>query len=209
MSLRFAYRLLPIICVAIIAVGSAHGEEPIPTPSEKMKDAVGKFNKAPASIGQSLQGLRDAAAAKLKETFGSSAKAEGKAAQPEDLKMPQKTSEMPAAPRALKEGSRDPFRPMTLRTKVSNRARENLSPLERFDLGQLKVVGIVWNMKEPQAMIEDTAGLGYVVRKGTAIGSNEGKVKAIQRDQIIVEENYEDAYGVQKKRDVSMRLSTE
>jgi type IV pilus assembly protein PilP len=76
-------------------------------------------------------------------------------------------------------------------------------------LGQLKVVGIVWNMKEPQAMIEDTAGLGYVVRKGTAIGSNEGKVKAIQRDQIIVEENYEDAYGVQKKRDVSMRLSTE
>jgi len=209
MSLRFAYRLLPIICVAIIAVGSAQGEEPIPTPSEKMKDAVGKFNKAPASIGQSLQGLRDAAAAKLKETFGSSAKAEGKAAQPEDLKMPQKTSEMPAAPRALKEGSRDPFRPMTLRTKVSNRARENLSPLERFDLGQLKVVGIVWNMKEPQAMIEDTAGLGYVVRKGTAIGSNEGKVKAIQRDQIIVEENYEDAYGVQKKRDVSMRLSTE
>jgi Tfp pilus assembly protein PilP len=209
MSLRVAYRLLPIICVAIIAVGSAQGEEPIPTPSEKMKDAVGKFNKAPASIGQSLQGLRDAAAAKLKETFGSSAKAEGKAAQPEDLKMPQKTSEMPAAPRALKEGSRDPFRPMTLRTKVSNRARENLSPLERFDLGQLKVVGIVWNMKEPQAMIEDTAGLGYVVRKGTAIGSNEGKVKAIQRDQIIVEENYEDAYGVQKKRDVSMRLSTE
>ena len=209
MSLRFAYRLLPIICVAIIAVGSAQGEEPIPTPSEKMKDAVGKFNKAPASIGQSLQGLRDAAAAKLKETFRSSAKAEGKAAQPDDLNMPQKTSEMPAAPRALKEGSRDPFRPMTLRTKVSNRARENLSPLERFDLGQLKVVGIVWNMKEPQAMIEDTAGLGYVVRKGTAIGSNEGKVKAIQRDQIIVEENYEDAYGVQKKRDVSMRLSTE
>ena len=209
MSLRVAYRLLPIICVAIIAVGSAQGEEPIPTPSEKMKDAVGKFNKAPASIGQSLQGLRDAAAAKLKETFGSSAKAEGKAAQPEDLKMPQKTSEMPAAPRALKEGSRDPFRPMTLRTKVSNRARENLSPLERFDLGQLKVVGIVWNMKEPQAMIEDTAGLGYVVRKGTAIGSNEGKVKAVQRDQIIVEENYEDAYGVRKKRDVSMRLSTE
>ena len=64
MSLRVAYSLLPIICVAIIAVGSAHGEEPIPTPSEKMKDAVGKFNKAPASIGQSLQGLRDAAAAK-------------------------------------------------------------------------------------------------------------------------------------------------
>ena len=58
-------------------------------------------------------------------------------------------------------------------------------------------------------MIEDTSGLGYVVRNGTAIGSNQGKVKAIQRNRIIVEENYEDAYGVPKKRDVSMRLSTE
>jgi Tfp pilus assembly protein PilP len=209
MTLRIAYRLLPTICLAMIAVSSARGQEPVPTPSEKMRDAVGKLNKAPASIGQSLQGLRDAAAEKLKETFGSGVKAEGKAAPPpENFNLPRKSAETPA-PHVLKEGTRDPFRPMTMRSRITKRPRENLSPLERFDLGQLKVVGIVWNIKEPQAMVEDTAGLGYVVRKGTAIGSNEGKVKAIQRDQIIVEENYEDAYGVQKKRDVSMRLSTE
>ena len=212
MSLRAAYRLLSIICVAIIAVGSAHGEEPIPTPSEKMKDAVGKFNKAPASIGQSLQGLRDAAAAKLKETFGSSAKAEGKAAQPEDLKMPQKTSEIPAAPRALKEGSRDPFRPMTLRTRVSNRARENLSPLEQKDLSQLNLVGIIANIKnikEPIALIEDTSGLGYTVKVGTPIGMNNGKVKAIYRNLIIVEESCEDAYGIRKLCEIRKMLPTE
>jgi type IV pilus assembly protein PilP len=209
MRLRPAHGLLPIICSAIIAGSLARGDEPIPTPSEKMKEAVGKLNKAPASIGQSLQGLRDAAVGKLKETLGSGAKAGSKAAPPVDLNLPQKSTETPAAPHVLKDGSRDPFRPMTLRTRVSKRPRENLSPLERFDLGQLKVVGIVWNISEPQAMVEDTAGLGYVVRKGTAIGSNEGKVKTIQRDRIIVEENYEDAYGMQKKRDVSMRLSTE
>src|SRR6267378_5369069 len=102
MSLRAAYRLLPIICVAIIAVGSVHGEEPIPTPSEKMKDAVGKLNKAPATIGQSLQGLRDAAAAKLKQTLGAGAKPDAKAA-PVDLDLPQKAAEIPAGASALKE----------------------------------------------------------------------------------------------------------
>ena len=60
-----------------------------------------------------------------------------------------------------------------------------------------------------RAMIEDTAGLGYVVKIGTPIGSNDGKVKTIHRDQIVIEENYTDAYGGQKKRDVRMRLSTE
>jgi type IV pilus assembly protein PilP len=208
MSLRAAYRLLPIICVAIIAVGPTHGEEPIPTPSEKMKDAVGKFNKAPASIGQSLQGLRDAAAAKLKQTFGSSAKADAKA-DSTDLKVPQKTSQTSAPAHMMKEGTRDPFRPMTLRTKVNTRARENLSPLERYELGQLKIVGIIWDIKEPRAMIEDTAGLGYVVKVGTPIGNNEGTVKAIHRDQIVVEEFSLDFYGNRKKRDTILKLSTE
>ena len=96
-----------------------------------------------------------------------------------------------------------------LQTGRINRQRENLSPLERFELGQLKIVGIVWDIKEPRAMIEDSAGLGYVVKIGTPIGSNDGKVKTIHRDQIVIEENYTDAYGGQKKRDVRMRLSTE
>ena len=110
---------------------------------------------------------------------------------------------------ALKEGGRDPFRPMTLRTKVNTRARENLSPLERLDLSQLKVVGIIWDIKEPRAMVEDTAGLGYVVKVGTPIGSNDGTVKAIHRNQVIVEESTADIYGVRRKRDVNMKLATE
>jgi Tfp pilus assembly protein PilP len=209
MSLRVAYRLLPIICVAIIAVGSAHGEEPIPTPSEKMKDAVGKFNKAPASIGQSLQGLRDAAAAKLKETFRSSAKAEGKAAQPDDLNMPQKTSEIPAAPRVLKEGSRDPFRSPQMPKRAITRVRENLSPLQQRDLSQFNLVGIVRGNKEPVAVMVDTAGVTYIVNVGTPIGLNDGTVKSISPDEVIMEEYCEDVYGARKKCVRSKRLKTE
>jgi Tfp pilus assembly protein PilP len=188
--------------------GALGAEEPIQTPSGQMKDAVEKLNKAPATIGKSLQGLTDAAKAKLQQTLGSKAKADSKV-EPVDLDLPQKTPELPAAAPALKENSRDPFRPSTLRTRVNTRVRENLSPLERFDLGQLKIVGIVWDIKEPRAMIEDAAGLGYVVKIGTPIGSNDGKVKAIRRDHVIVEESYEDAYGARKRRDVSMKLLTE
>jgi len=208
MKLRDIQKLALFIGFVSLAVWNAHAQEPTPTPSEKMKEAVGKLNKAPATIGQSLQGLRDAAAAKLKQTFGAGAKPDAKAATV-DLDVPQKAAEIPARVPALNESGRDPFRPMTLRSRVTSRRRENLSPLERFELSQLKIVGIVWDIKEPRAMIEDTAGLGYVVKIGTPIGSNDGKVKTIHRDQIVIEENYTDAYGGQKKRDVRMRLSTE
>lgn len=183
-------------------------EEAIQTPSGQMKEAVEKFNKAPATIGKSLQGLTDAAKGKLQQTFGTKAKTDSKV-EPVDLNLPQKTSEAPPAPPALKPNSRDPFRPTTLRTRVNSRARENVSPLERFDLGQLKIVGIVWDIKEPRAMVEDSTGLGYVVKVGTPIGNSDGKIKEIHREQVIVEEFYEDAYGARRKRDVSMKLLTE
>ena len=199
---------LILLWVVLAATVGFCAEEATRTPSEQMKDAVQKLNKAPATIGKSLQGLTEAARDKLQQTLGSKTKTEDKA-EPVDLRVPKTAAEKtPPAP-AMKAVSRDPFRPMTMRTRANARARENLSPLERFDLGQLKIVGIVWDLKEPRAIIEDPAGLGYMVRVGTAIGNSDGKVKAIHRNQIIVEEFYEDAYGARKQREVSMKLLSE
>jgi len=200
-------RLL-IFSLALGASGISSAQEPLRTPSEITKDAVDKFNNAPAAIGKSLQGLRDAAKDRLQQSLGSKSKAETKA-EPVDLNVPQKLPDSPKPAVVLKEGGRDPFRPMTLRTKVAPRNRENLSPLERLDLGQLKIVGIVWDIKEPRAMVEDTSGLGYTVKVGTPIGSNDGKVKAIHRNQILIEEISADIYGQRKSRDVSMKLATD
>jgi Tfp pilus assembly protein PilP len=204
-SLKLLSLLLLIAC-ELWTSRALSAQESGRTPSEKTKDAVDKFNNAPATIGKSLQGLRDAAKNKLQETLGAKAKS-GAKSERVDLELPQKAAE--AAPTVLKDGMRDPFRPLTLRTKVTNRARENLSPLERLDLAQLKLVGIVWDIKEPRAMVEDGAGLGYVVKVGTPIGSNDGTVKAIHRNQIVVEEFAGDIYGIRKKHDVSMGLATE
>jgi Tfp pilus assembly protein PilP len=58
-------------------------------------------------------------------------------------------------------------------------------------------------------MIEDNAGLGYVIKVGTPIGANDGKVKAIHRNEVVVEEFYSDDYGARKKREVGMKLVTD
>jgi Tfp pilus assembly protein PilP len=76
-------------------------------------------------------------------------------------------------------------------------------------LGQLKLVGVVWHVKEPNAVIEDSVGLGYIIKIGTPIGANEGKVKTIRPNEVIVEEAYVDLFGAKKKREVSIKLSVE
>ena len=200
--------LVLLVCGTLLA-GDAYGaEENIRTPSDQMKEAVNKLGKTPATVGKSLQDLTDAAKEKLRQTFGTKAKTETKEAAV-DLTVPKRMPESPAAPDKMKDSHRDPFRPMTLRAKINKAPRENLSPLERYELSQLKLVGIVWDIKEPRAMVEDGGGLGYVVKVGTPIGSNDGKVKAIHRNEVVVEEFYSDDYGARRKRDVGIKLLTD
>jgi Tfp pilus assembly protein PilP len=157
---------------------------------------------------EDVQGLKEAATAKLQQTLGGKREPD---ANPDSTEpsLPKTKTESAGTERFSPAVKRDPFRPLTLKTKASSQRRENLSPLERFEMGQLKVVGIVWDIKEPRAMIEDTAGLGYIVKVGTPIGNSEGRVKAIYRSEVVVEESYADFYGNKRKRDVSMKLPTE
>jgi type IV pilus assembly protein PilP len=178
------------------------------TPSQKAKEAIEKFTQTPAAVGKKLQDLTDTARAKVQEALGEKRESDAKSESKDPGLAQQKTESSPTA-RVTPTGTRDPFRPMTLKPKAGSQPKENLSPLERLELGQLKVVGIVWDIKEPRAMIEDKAGLGYTVKVGTPVGSNEGRVKAIYRSEVVVEEFYVDFYGAKKKRDVSMKLSTE
>jgi len=161
------------------------------------------------AVGTSLQVVKDSPPSKPVSRFRKQEVKPEEKIERVDLNTPIKSAEAKIVPRALKEDSRDPFRPATLRKKVITRPRENLSPLERFELNQLKIVGIVWDIKEPRAMVEDTAKLGYTIKVGAPIGSNDGVVKAIHRNEIIVEEFYYDVYGARKKREVSMKLLTE
>ena len=158
------------------------------------------------SSAKSLQELSNAAKAKFQDAVAEtkSTKANSDGAAPAEQK-----SDSQSPVNSSTVGKRDPFRPFTLNTRTSSRPRENLSPLERYDLGQLKLVGVVWHVKEPSAMIEDSVGLGYIVKVGTPIGANDGKVRAINPNEIIIEETYVDLLGAKKKREVNIKLSVE
>jgi Tfp pilus assembly protein PilP len=190
---RLGWLIVPVFLFGILSAQQ--------TPAQKTKDSVEKppreapmINKTTPEPGQAVK-IRPGTPSKEEEPVKT-----------EDASGSQKNP----APGIATPIRRDPFRPFTLNARgTPARRSENLSPLERYELGQLKLVGVLWDMKEPNAMVEDSAGLGYRIKVGTLIGSNDGKVKAIQRDGIVVEEFYVDLYGAKSKREVKIRLFPE
>lgn len=106
------------------------------------------------------------------------------------------------------KGKPDPFDPVIREEgaaagpSIRPKKRTPQTPLERVDLGQLKLVAIVAAPSGNRAMVEESSGKGYILREGTFIGLNSGRVVEIQADKVLIEEEYEDVYGkslVQKK----------
>ncbi len=112
---------------------------------------------------------------------------------PEQLGSP---TTAPSRERDAGPRERDPFRPFTLDLQPQETVDETfLTPLQRYDLQQLTVVGVVLDLEPPRAMVQDDAGMGYIVTPGTLIGRRNGVVTDVQQRQIIVEETYVDYYG--------------
>jgi type IV pilus assembly protein PilP len=104
-------------------------------------------------------------------------------------------------------GKPDPFKPFIELTPVRERVRTApLTPLQRYDISQLKLVAIISAPEGNVALVEDSAGRGYFIKRGTEIGKNEGKVIKILQDRVIIEELYEDVFGKVKKSEVPIFL---
>ena len=88
--------------------------------------------RAPATVAKTLQGQGDAANAQLQDAVGQteSTKTNSEAPVPVEQKPDQLS---PWGFSAV--GRRDPFRPFTLNPRTTTGSRENLSPLERYELG--------------------------------------------------------------------------
>jgi type IV pilus assembly protein PilP len=98
-------------------------------------------------------------------------------------------------------GKIDPFEPLFKEEKVvaakktERKKRIPRTPLERIDLSQLKLVGIILATSGNRALVEEASGKGYVIKNGTFIGTNGGKIISIQKETVTVEEEFEDVYG--------------
>jgi len=99
------------------------------------------------------------------------------------------------------EGRRDPFRPY-VQTFERRTITGELTPLQQYDLSQLRLVAVVTDERNPagtRAVVEDSAGLGFIVRVGTPIGQTRGRVASIERDRILVESWPSNVFGEQSR----------
>ena len=89
-------------------------------------------------------------------------------------------------------GRRDPFRPWTekpvQRVTVEKKKRTGLTALEKWDISELQLLGIIWGVAKPKAMIKDPSGKIHIVGPDTKVGFNEGYIAVIREGEIVVVE---------------------
>ncbi len=69
--------------------------------------------------------------------------------------------------------SRDPFMPrieMLQKEEVVEQKSQRDVKLDRFDLSDLKLIGIITNIGDPRAMVTTPDGMGHVLRRGDYVG---------------------------------------
>lgn len=90
-------------------------------------------------------------------------------------------------------GRPDPFMPIVWeKSEREKRAAiptgKALTPLQMVPLSSIKLIAVIApKAGEPIAMVEDAAGMGYIVKKGTPIGPNSGVVMGIFGSEDVVE----------------------
>jgi len=109
----------------------------------------------------------------------------------------------------IARGKIDPFEPLFKDTPVFRKKKKKRiprTPLEKLSLGQLKLVAIIRASSGNKALVEESSGKGYVIKKGTYIGLNSGKIIKIEKDNIIIEEEIQDIQGNIEVRQRELKL---
>ena len=103
-------------------------------------------------------------------------------------------------------GKADPFKPFLVLTPVRGPRTAPLTPLQKYETSQLKLVAVLSTPEGNMGLVEDATGKGYFVKKGTLVGKNDGKVSKILKDRVIIEEVFLDVLGQKKVNEVALQL---
>ncbi len=106
-------------------------------------------------------------------------------------------------------GRRDPFRSIVALSEGRPKSVKTLPPLQRNEVSDLRLQGIIWGEYGPRAIVNTPDGKGYTVRVGTPVGFNRGVIKRITQNQVIIEETLLNIFGEPKKRSIVMELHPE
>ena len=72
---------------------------------------------------------------------------------------------------------------------------EKPTVLERIELSQLRLTGIILATSGHRGLVQESTGKGHIVKVGTYIGARGGQVVSILKDRVIVEEKMKDFSG--------------
>lgn len=87
------------------------------------------------------------------------------------------------------KGRRDPFKPyVDAPGDETGVVAGPLLPLQQYDIEQLKLVGIIWNVTDPKAMFVDPKSQVHIVRRDERIGRKNGYVAVIREGEVVVVE---------------------
>lgn len=92
-------------------------------------------------------------------------------------------------------GKRDPFYSKLLEQKKKIEPNKKLFGVQRYDLAELRLVGVIWGELGRKGVVETPEGKSYLVKTGTLIGKNGGVVKAITNQEVVIQEFVTDYLG--------------
>jgi type IV pilus assembly protein PilP len=116
-------------------------------------------------------------------------------------------------------GRIDPFEPL-FQTKagkgssggirsqsIRDTRKGKLTPLENLDISQMKLTAIIISPQRSIAMVQESTGKGHVIKKGSFVGINSGRVVDIRQNEVIIEEEVEDLLGkiIVRKRELKLQ----
>jgi Tfp pilus assembly protein PilP len=112
------------------------------------------------------------------------------------------------------KGRREPFKsllreelPIEQDPLVPPNPAEILTPLQKFELKQLKITGIILGGLGDYARVSAPDGKSYTINVGTLIGKSEGKVVSITSNIVLVKEIFRRMSGKVEEVETPMYLT--
>ena len=107
------------------------------------------------------------------------------------------------------QGKPDPFKPFIGYLKAADQEKSPdraLTPLQKLQVSQLKLVGVYSRGGEAKALIQDPEKKGYIVALDDLVGPNWGRVSRILPDRVIITEKREGLLGKTVEREIVIKL---